>query len=299
MAVDRDWRWISWTILGIGGLILAGGLALGLGSLRHVLHGERADGEVVEIRREGDMYAPVVHFRLPGGEAQDVKDLASGAPDFAVGDRVTVLYMPQDPRDFRIDTFDRLWFSAILVTVFGAFWLLFGAVAWALSRGIDLAVVGEGAFAVIASGAGLIGVFVLISAADLYTGGVRAQGVVLENRESRRSETESVRRADGSDIERTVERVSFAPVVRFTTREGGRDGGRDIEFHGRGGSERAFAQGDRVTVIYDPANPIRARIVSFVDIWLPSAVAFAVAAVFGGAVWLSRRTRRGATAPRV
>ena len=45
MAVDRDWRWISWTILGIGGLILAGGLALGLGSLRHVLHGERADGE--------------------------------------------------------------------------------------------------------------------------------------------------------------------------------------------------------------------------------------------------------------
>ena len=50
-------------------------------------------------------------------------------------------------------------------------------------------------------------------------------------------------------------------------------------------------QGDRVTVIYDPANPIRARIVSFVDIWLPSAVAFAVAFVFGGAVWLSRRVR--------
>ena len=89
--------------------------------------------------------------------------------------------MPQDPRDFRIDTFDRLWFSAIFVTVFGAFWLLFGAVAWALSRGIDLAVVGETAFAVIAAGAGLIGIFVLLSAADLYTGGVRAEGTVLEN----------------------------------------------------------------------------------------------------------------------
>ncbi len=293
MAVDRNWRWISWAILGIGGLILAGGLALGLGSLRHVLHGERSDGEVIEIRREGDMYAPVVRFRLPGGEMQEVTDLASGAPDFAAGDKVTILYMPQDPRDFRIDTFDRLWFSAIFVTVFGAFWLLFGAVAWALSRGIDLAVVGEGAFAVIASGACLIGAFVLMSAADLYTGGVRAEGVVLENRESRRNETESVRRADGSDVDRTVERVSFAPVVRFKTREEDRE----IEFHGRGGSDRAFAKGDRVTVIYDPANPIRARIVSFMDIWLPSAAAFAVAAIFGGAVWLSRRMRRRAAAP--
>ena len=294
MAVDRDWRWISWAILGIGGLLLVGGLALGLGSLRHVLHGERADGEVVEILREGDMYAPVVRFRLLGGEVQEVKDLASGAPDFAVGAKVTILYMPQDPRDFRIDTFDRLWFSAIFVTVFGAFWLLFGAVARALSRGIDLAVVGESAFAVIAAGAGLIGVFVLMSAADLYTGGVRAEGVVLENRESRRSETESVRRADGSEVDRSVERLSFAPVVRFMTREGGRE----IEFHGRGGSEKAFAKGDSVTVIYDPANPIRARIVSFVDIWLPSAAAFAVAAVFGGAVWFSRRMRRRAKSPR-
>ncbi len=295
MAVDNSWRWIAWLILGIGGLILVGGLALGLGSLRHVLHGERADGEVIEMRREGDMYAPVVRFRLPDGETQTVTDLASGAPDFAVGDRITILYMPQDPRDFRIDTFDRLWFSAIFVTIFGAFWMLFGIVAWALSRGVDLAVMGETAFAVIAVGAGLIGIFVLWSAADLYTGGVRTEGVVLENRESRRTESETVQRADGREVERTVERVSFAPVVRFTTREAGRE----IEFHGRGGSDRAFAPGERVTVIYDPANPIRARIVSFVDIWLPSAAAFAVAFVFGGAVWLSRRVRRRAKAPRI
>lgn len=287
MAADRDWRRISWIILGIGGLILAGGLALGLGSLRHVLHGERADGEVIEIRRDGDMYAPVVRFGLPGDVTQEVTDLATGAPDFAVGDRVSILYMPQDPRDFRIDTFDRLWFSAIFVTVFGGFWMLFGVVAWALSRDIDLAVVGEQAFTVIAVAAGLIGIFVLWSAADLYTGGVRAEGVVLENRESRRTESETVRLGDGREVDRAVERVSFAPVVRFTTREGGRE----IEFHGRGGSDRAFTEGERVTVIYDPANPIRARIVSFVDIWLPSAAAFAVAFVFGGAVWLSRRVR--------
>lgn len=290
MAADREWRWIAWTILGIGGLILAGGLALGLGSLRHVLYGERAAGEVIEIRREGEMYAPVVRFRLPAGETQEVKDLASGAPDFAVGDKVMILYMPQEPRDLRIDTFERLWLSAIIVTIFGGFWLLFGTVAWALSQGIDLALLGERAFAVIATGAGLIGIFVLWSAADLYTGGVRAEGIVIENRESRRTESESVRLADGREVDRTVERISFAPVVRYKTHEDGRE----IEFHGRGGSGRSFPEGERVTVIYDPANPIRARIVSFADIWLPSAAAIAVAAVFGGAVWLSQRIRRRA-----
>lgn len=287
MAANRDWGWIAWVILGIGGLILAGGLALGLGSLRHVLHGERADGEVIEMRREGNMYAPVVRFRLPSGQTQEVKDLASGAPDFAVGDKVAILYMPQEPRDFRIDTFDRLWFSAILVSLFGGFWLLFAAMVWALSRGVDLFLIGESAFAVIAVVAGLIGVFVLWSAADLYTGGVRANGLVQEIRESRRTEQESVRLSDGRDTQRTVERASFVPVVRFTTLEG-----REIEFHGRGGSGTSFAPGQRVTVIYDPTNPIRARIVSFVDVWLAPVVPLAVAVIFGGVVVLSRRVRR-------
>jgi hypothetical protein len=71
-SFDSSWRKIAWLILGIGGLIVAGGVALGWGSLRHVLYGERADGEVIEIRRQGSMYAPVVRFRLPGGDTQEV-----------------------------------------------------------------------------------------------------------------------------------------------------------------------------------------------------------------------------------
>jgi len=161
VATDRSWRWIAWLILGIGLLILIGGLALGWASLRHVLYGERADGEVVEIRRDGDMYAPVVRFRLRDGAMREVADLASGAPDFARGDNVTILYMSGDPEDFRIDTFRRLWESAIYVTVFAGFWLMFGAVAWGLSRGMDLFVLGERAFATIAAGAALVGVAAL------------------------------------------------------------------------------------------------------------------------------------------
>jgi hypothetical protein len=74
--------------------------------------------------------------------------------------------------------------------------------------------------------------------------------------------------------------------VRFDASDG-----REIEFHGRGGSGTDYAEGDRVTVIYDPANPMRAHIVSFIDLWLPSAVCFGVVALFGGAAWLSRRLR--------
>lgn len=85
-----------------------------------------------------------------------------------MGEKVTTLYRPRDPTDFRIDTFDRLWFSALVVTAFACLWLLFGAVSWALSHSADLAVLGERAFAVIAGMATVIGIAVLWNAAELY-----------------------------------------------------------------------------------------------------------------------------------
>lgn len=291
--IDRSWRKPAWLILGIGGLIVLGGLALGWGSLRHVLYGERADGEVIEIRREGSMYAPVVRFRLPGGDTREETDLGTGAPDFAVGDRVTILYAPQDPTDFRIDTFERLWLSAILVTGFGCFWLLFGLIAWALSRNADLTLVGERAFAAIAVAAAVIGGIVFSGALDLYGSGTRTTGTIAEIRESRTTVHEDVRLPDGREVSRDVERISYAPIVRFDASDG-----RVIEFHGRGGSGTDYSAGDQVTVIYDPANPIRARIVSFIDLWLPSAVCLAITVLFGGVVVLSRQVRRRPAAMR-
>ncbi len=290
MAIDTSWRRIAWLILGIGGLIAAGGVSMGLGNLRHVLYGERADGVVTEILRDGDMYAPVVRFRLPQGETVEVKDLGSGAPDFSTGDAVTVLYLPESPRDFRLNTFERLWLMPIIITGFGGFWLMFGVVAWALSRNADLALVGERAFSLISLSALVIGIVVLWSAVDLYASGGRARGTVTEIRESRSIVTEEVTTPDGREVRRDVERISFAPIVRFTTPEG-----REVEFHGRGGSGTAFTAGEVVNVVYDRSQPGHARIVSFVDLWLPAAVSFAVALIFGGAVLLSRWSRRRVT----
>jgi hypothetical protein len=291
--MDKSWRWISWLILGIGGLILAGGLALGYGSFRLVLYGESAPGVVTEISREGDMYAPVFRFRLPtNGEVREVKALGSGAPRFAVGDPVTVLYSPTDSDDFAIDDFEELWLSAVMVTGFGCFWLMFGAVAWALSREVELAVLGEGVFTTIALVAAVLGVVATWNASALYRSGARAEGKVTEVRASRYTDQEEVVLHDGREWRRDVERTSYAPVVRFTTMEG-----REIEFFGRGGSGTSYREGDIVTVAYDPARPIAAHIVSFVDLWLPAVVAWGVALLFGGCVLLSRRLRLGVRQP--
>jgi len=178
----------------------------------------------------------------------------------------------------------------IIITGFGSFWLMFGAVAWALSRNADLALVSERAFSLISLSALVIGAFVLWSAVDLYASGGRARGAVTEIRESRSIVTEEVTTPDGREVRRDVERISFAPIVRFTTPDG-----REIEFHGRGGSGTSFAAGKVVNVVYDRGQPSRARIVSFIDLWLPAAVSFAVALIFGGAVLLSRWSRRRVT----
>jgi hypothetical protein len=285
--VDKSWRWISWVILGIGGLIVAGGLARGHGSLTLVLYGERAPGVVTEIVREGDLYAPVFRFRLPGGESHAVKGLGAGAPEFAVGDEVTVLYAPNNPDNFAIDEFAQLWQSAIIVTGFGSLWLMFGAVAWALARNVELAVLGERVFMTIAAVAAVLGVVATWNASALYRTGLRADGRVTEIRASRYTDQVEVPLRGGREWRRDVERTSYAPIVRFTTEEG-----REIEFFARGGGGISYQEGDVVTVAYDPEWPINAHIVSFVDLWLPAVAAWGVAILFGGCVWLSRRVRR-------
>jgi hypothetical protein len=283
--MDDSWRWISRLILAIGGLFIAGGMMLGYGSLKLVLYGERAPGEVTEIRREGEMYAPVFRFRLPSGEWREAKALGSGAPEFAVGDEVTILYAAADPDKFAVDDFKQLWFAAVFVSAFGGFWCLFGLVAWGLSRNVDIAVLGEGAFATIALVAAVLGILATWNAWVLYGTGLRAEGKVTEIRESRYMDRQE--EVGGTrEWRRTVERTSYAPIVRFTTVEG-----REIEFFGRGGSGTDYREGDVVTVTYDPARPINAHIVSFVDLWLPAAVCWTVVILFGGCVWLSRFVR--------
>ena len=83
--------------------------------------------------------------------------------------------------------------------------------AWALWRGVDLFVIGEWGFGTIAVAAMVLGIFAVGSAVDLYTSGLRAEGTVLEIRQTLRTETEEVTRPDGSERRRDVEQTPTHP----------------------------------------------------------------------------------------
>jgi hypothetical protein len=251
-----------------------------------VLHGQHIDAEVVELREIKRMIAPIISFRFVDNTAREVQETATATPKRAVGDRVKLYYDPDDPDDFRVDDFDSLWFSAVFMVCFGCFWLLFGVVAWAVSRDVDMFVVGERAFGAIAVAAAVIGGIATWDAGSLLMRGLRTEGEVIDVRVDRTKETEEIERG-GTRFNREVERISYAPIVRFVASDG-----RQVEFAACAGSETGYSVGDKVRVLYLPATPAAARLLTFLDLWLPAAVAWGVAVVFGGVVWLSRWMRR-------
>jgi len=89
--------------------------------------------------------------------------------------------------------------------------------------------------------------FMLWRTVSLLRVAAKASGVVVE--EVRRSSQ------DGG--------TSYAPRVRFHARDG-----KAVDFVSSiSSSPPRYVVGDRVSVIYDPANPSRARINSFWDLW--------------------------------
>ena len=106
-----NWRWVSWLMLSIGLLIVGGGVAIGYGSWNLIAHGKSATAEVVELRLANRQYTPILQFHVATGRRHEVRDIAKGTPDVAVGDYQGIFYRPEDPDDFQIDAFVRLWLS--------------------------------------------------------------------------------------------------------------------------------------------------------------------------------------------
>jgi hypothetical protein len=86
----------------------------------------------------------------------------------------------------------------------------------------------------------------------LYRDGVSAQGIVVENRQSRSKDS------DGNTSD------SYYPVVEFDAQ-----GGTKYRFTGSTGSSVAdYEVGAKVSVRYDPHNPSSAQITDFAQFWL-------------------------------
>ncbi len=126
-------------LLIMGGLSLVVSLGLGIYDLYFVLAARHAQGTVIRMdstteKSNGSapdtnqrVYAPTFQFQDAAGNQRIVTSgLYSSSPTFHVGDSVPVLYLRSHPQSARIDSFDELWWPALVTAAAGVVFLLIG-----------------------------------------------------------------------------------------------------------------------------------------------------------------------------
>ncbi|MGQ9926034.1 MAG: DUF3592 domain-containing protein [Chloroflexaceae bacterium] len=85
-----------------------------------------ATGKVVKMVSDSeDLSYAVVQFRTSQEETISFQSqMRSNPPAYRVGDKVAVLYNPENPQDAVIDSFWELWFGPALVCGIGGFLIL-------------------------------------------------------------------------------------------------------------------------------------------------------------------------------
>jgi hypothetical protein len=128
---------------GIGIALLAGGAIYVFIILSFTGRAAHAEGRIVkmdtvrnaapfmdQVAGSGVIYYPVVRFKTQDGKAVDFR-AASGSqrPTYSVGDKVPVLYDPNNPKDSRINTVWGVWGAPLILLGIGAVFLILGFLA--------------------------------------------------------------------------------------------------------------------------------------------------------------------------
>ncbi len=116
---------VQWVFLLIGSGLLIGAFHLYHSASAFIGNAARADGVVVDLTRSpahngglgsSTTYRPVVRFFPSGGRRIEfVSSMGSNPPAYARGDRVTVLYASDNPRNAMIDGFFSRWGGTVIV----------------------------------------------------------------------------------------------------------------------------------------------------------------------------------------
>jgi len=93
---------------------------------------QSAEGRVIDLvyqsSGEGGAFYPMVRFRSADGREVTFRSRVGRNPaSYAVGDPVMVLYDPQNPSDAMVESFFRLWFGPLMLSIVGS---LFGGIGW-------------------------------------------------------------------------------------------------------------------------------------------------------------------------
>ena len=111
------------------------------------------------------------------------------------------------------------------------------------------------------------GVFFFIDAKLFSSESYSATGTVVE--------LKKVRRLSNSTSRSTSHVTTYYPVVRYQTKNG-----KNVTFTSSSGSYPSpYKRGDRVTILYDPENPKKARIKSFRSLWLAPILCFGIGGI--------------------
>ena len=110
---SRRADWTPWAGLTLGVGLLLACAATFVHTLRFVTDAERSTGTVIDLdsqMSDGDIvYYPEVRFTTAEGRTVEFKSSSGSSSPPDVGDRVEVLYDPDDPRDAQLSGFFSLW----------------------------------------------------------------------------------------------------------------------------------------------------------------------------------------------
>lgn len=116
--------WIAGGILAlIGTIFFLVGVGIGWRSIQF-MDAARADGVIV-----GGGALPIAKYEVNNKEYRVTGRISSKPPAFNAGDKVTVLYKPDNPADAQIDGFVERW---LFLTIFGGIGFILGLIGWSL-----------------------------------------------------------------------------------------------------------------------------------------------------------------------
>jgi hypothetical protein len=120
----------------IGAGLLLGAIALGVSTRKFIATAKHAEGTVTELLEKRDKddgsitYTPVVGFiAASGANVSFTSSFSSKPAAYDVGEKVGVLYAPDDPNDARIDGFGSLWLGPLIL---GGLGVVFGGIGFGI-----------------------------------------------------------------------------------------------------------------------------------------------------------------------
>ncbi len=127
-------KWIGWIAAVFPAILVLAGFGLLAEAINYTTEAGSTRGEVVHVSRHyggegGVSYTPTIRYRRDDGRIFEAEtNMASSSYDYAIGERVDILYSYDDPTEVRIDAFFPLYGPGLILVIVGG--LIFRVVRW-------------------------------------------------------------------------------------------------------------------------------------------------------------------------